>query len=99
MTQIGCASTLSLPSDEPDRDFNVAAHRPRKRTNFMGGVDDLLRELLIDARNAHVQPGAKRVAAFALTKIDLGIDACIGRQRQIPSACCDSHRTSEACRP
>src|SRR5580704_2127580 len=62
------------PSDESDRDFDIAAYRLGIRARLMRGIHQRLSHFAIDTRQADVESSFEEIAIIGETKIDLRVD-------------------------
>lgn len=65
-------------SKQRGHDVDVAVRRLGVRTDFVRGLDKVLRDRALDARHADVQSSAQEEGAADLVQIDLGIDFRMG---------------------
>src|SRR5262245_2915054 len=86
-------------SDQLDGDGDIAANGLGIRARLVRGVDNSLRDLAIQVRQADIEAPPQEVATVRGAKIDLRVDGRIGGQSDPHLAGHGSHRTFEAGRP
>jgi len=75
------AGPLFGRSDERDLDVDVAACRFGVRADAVRRIDQLSREVAVDARHADVEARSQEEGIIGRDQVDLGIDRRMGRQR------------------
>jgi hypothetical protein len=93
------AGRLGRKSDEIGLDGDIAVHCLGVRADSMRRVDQRLRDLAVEARQADLEAGRQEECAAIEVQVDLGIDRNIGRELDLLLAGGELDRAHVAGRP
>src|ERR1043165_9110309 len=86
-------------SDQPDGGVDVPSGRFGIGTRLFRRVQERLRDLTIQARQAHVQASPQAVTVVTRAEIDLSVDDGLRLEPDFPLRGNNLYRTEEATRP